>query len=226
MIKNMPKNEQPREKFKNSGVANMSNAELLALILSSGNKENNVMDIANNILYHFNDIATLSDATLQELMTIKGVGMVKAMHILSAIELGKRAMMMPKSEIIFRNQETIYNYFKPKIVSFKEEHLYVIYLDTKGYTIDIKEIAIGTSSMTFIDSKIIFKWAYKLSSSRFILVHNHPSGDPYPSLSDIKATDNLIKKAKIIDFELLDHVIIGEYAFSMRQELDSYHLFD
>lgn len=219
IIKEIPKNEQPREKLINYGVDAMSNAELLAIILGSGYKENSAIDVANQILYFINNINDLSEITIQELTSIKGVGNIKAMTIIAAVELGKRVFSMKKNQIKFKDANDIFDYFKPIVANFMEEHLYAIYLNAKGYAIEVKEISIGSRSSTLIDEKVIFKWAYKLSSSHFILVHNHPSGDPYPSLNDIKYTESLVKKAKVIDFELVDHVILGNYAFSMRRDL-------
>ena len=107
----------------------------------------------------------------------------------------------------------------------KQEHLYVIYLDLKGKVTAIKNLTIGTISSTLIDANLIFKWAYKLSSTNFILVHNHPSGDATPSIADIKLTIDLVKKSKIINLEVVDHVIIGDEYFSMRKNLKDIKVF-
>jgi DNA repair protein RadC len=107
----------------------------------------------------------------------------------------------------------------------KQEYLYVIYLDVKGKVTAIKNLTVGTITSTLIDSNLIFKWAYKLSSNKFIIVHNHPTGDSTPSIADIKITIDLVKKSKVISFEVIDHIIIGDDCFSMKRDLKDMKVF-
>ena len=123
-----------------------------------------------------------------------------------------------QEEVSFLEAFEVYNYLKNEVQFLKEEHLYVFYLNNKGKLIDKKLLGIGTINQTLIDSKVIFKWAYKLSSTAFILVHNHPSGDESPSKADLKITEIIKKQSNTLGLYFLDHIIIGKYYYSMAKE--------
>ena len=218
LLKEVPLCEQPREKLLIEGSSKLSNVELLAILLRTGCKDENVLEVAKKVVYLLEDITDLSDLTIQELTNIKGIGLSKAITILASVELGKRINEYKQTRYNFKNPSEIFAYFYPRLKDLKQEHLYVIYLDLKGRITAIKNLTIGTVSSTLIDANLIFKWAYKLSSTNFILVHNHPSGDPYPSKEDMELTNKIRKASKIIDVELLDHIIIAKNDyFSFKQ---------
>lgn len=225
ILKEVPMCERPREKLLLEGSDKLTNIELLAILLRTGCKDENVLEVAKKVVYLLEDITELSDLTIQELTNIKGIGESKAITILASVELGRRINEYKQTRFNFANPSEIFEYFYPRVKDLKQEHLYVIYLDLKGKTIGIKNLTIGTISSTLIDANLIFKWAYKLSSTNFILVHNHPSGDSTPSIADIKLTIDLVKKSKIINFEVLDHVIIGDDYFSMRKNIKDVKVF-
>lgn len=225
ILKEVPMCERPREKLLLEGSDKLTNIELLAILLRTGCKDENVLEVAKKVVYLLEDITELSDLTIQELTNIKGIGESKAITILACVELGRRINEYKQNRFNFANPSEIFEYFYPRVKDLKQEHLYVIYLDLKGKTIGIKNLTIGTISSTLIDANLIFKWAYKLSSTNFILVHNHPSGDPTPSIADIKLTIELVKKSRIINFEVLDHVIIGDEYFSMRKNIKDIKVF-
>lgn len=225
ILKEVPSCERPREKALCEGFDKLSNIELLALLIRSGTKDENAIDIAKKIVYCLEDISSLSTMSITELINFKGIGKSKAIEILAAVELGKRININKEKTLSFANPQSIFEYFKPRFNSVEQENLYVIYLDTRGKVTSIKHISAGTHTQTLIDSKSIFKWAYKLNSSSMILVHNHPSGDPTPSIADYKITSELVKQAKIVNFEIIDHVIIGNDYFSMKQHSKLYKVF-
>ena len=225
ILKEVPFCERPREKMLLEGSSKLSNVELLAILLRTGCKDENVLDVAKKVIYLLEDITDLSSLTIQELTNIKGIGKSKAITILASVELGKRISEHKQNKLTFANPSEIFDYFYPRVKDLKQEHLYVIYLDLKGKVIAVKNLTIGTISSTLIDANLIFKWAYKLSSTNFILVHNHPTGDSTPSVADIKLTMELVKKSKVINFEVIDHVIIGETYFSMRKNLKDIKVF-
>lgn len=225
ILKEIPTSERPREKVMLHGVESLTNIELIAILIRVGNKNENVLDVAKQIVYLFDNIASMTDLTVNELTQVKGIGESKAITILAAIELGKRMAAAKAENLFFSTPEAIFEYFYPRLKHVKNENLYVIYLDIKGKVIAIKHLTVGTINQTLIDSKDIFKWAYKYSSTSFILVHNHPSGDPTPSIADLKVTTQLVQQAKIVQFEVIDHIIIGESFFSMRRSCKNYKVF-
>lgn len=218
LLKEVPCPERPREKVLNDGIERLSNIEIIALLLGTGTRNFNVLDVAKNLVYYLEDISDLSRITLNELIEIEGIGKAKAITILAAVELGKRMQESSRKELNFSNPESIFEYFEPRMRFLTEETLYVIYIDIKGNVISIKQLTKGTQTQTLVDPKLIFKYAYKFGASSMILVHNHPTGDPTPSLADLKITAEISKMAKVINFEILDHVIIGKTVLSMRRQ--------
>lgn len=218
ILKELPVAERPRERAIEKGVSSLSNAELLAIILRTGSKKYSVLETSHMILSKVAKIQDLNYLSYEELKELEGIGMTKAITILSAIELGKRINQIDKEEVYFLEAFEVFNYLKNEVQFLKEEHLYVFYLNHKGKLIDKKLLGIGTINQTLIDSKIIFKWAYKLSATAFILVHNHPSGDETPSKPDLQITDIIKKQSKTLGLVFLDHIIIGKYYYSMAKE--------
>lgn len=206
LIKDLPEEEKPREKLKKYGVKNLTDEELIAIILRCGTKNMSVKDLAIKIKKEFK---TLSDLSYIELSKIKGVGEVKAITLLAAIELGIRSTYKEDKNIKLNRPENIYEFFKNKLIHLKQENLMAIFLDNKNKLIAYKTIFIGTINMSVSHPREIFKEAMKNSSVYIILVHNHPSGDPTPSVADLKFTNQVYKTSKIIGIPLLDHIIIG-----------------
>lgn len=222
ILKEIPVFERPREKVVNLGINYLSNVELLAIILRTGSKEHNVLRLSEEILYKLSSIKDLSTLTISELTKIKGIGITKAVTILACVELGLRIVNSSNNEITIKSGKNVYEHMKKYFLNAKEEHLYGIYLNAKGNIISTEELSKGTINTTLIDPDMIFKWYYKLSASAVILVHNHPSGDPTPSIPDLKKTEELIKKAKLLNINVLDHIIIGNEYYSIREN-DKYH---
>lgn len=206
LIKDLPEEEKPREKLKKYGVKNLTDEELIAIILRCGTKNMSVKDLAIKIKKEFK---TLSNLSYIELSKIKGVGEVKAITLLAAIELGIRSTYKEDKNIKLNRPENIYEFFKNKLIHLKQENLMAIFLDNKNKLIAYKTIFIGTINMSVSHPREIFKEAMKNSSVYIILVHNHPSGDPTPSVADLKFTNQVYKTSKIIGIPLLDHIIIG-----------------
>ena len=220
ILKEIPIYERPRERALDVGVENLSTTELLAIILRTGSKKYSVLETANLILSKSSKIQNLNFLSLEELVEIDGIGITKAITILSAIELGKRINQIEKNDISFFNPIEIYNYMKNELQSLTEERSYALYLNTKGKLIEKKLLTIGTINQTLIDSKIVFKWAYKLSASAFVLIHNHPSKDSTPSKQDLQITKEILKQSKTLGIFFIDHIIIGNDFYSMSQSTD------
>jgi DNA repair protein RadC len=210
LIKDIPILDRPRERFIKYGVINLSNEELLSIVLKTGYKGYSVKDISNNILKEIKDITDLKELTINKLIRINGIGEVKAITLLSAIELGRRVYSNKNNIIIkLNNSKEIYNYIKDKLIYKKQEYFYCLYLDTNNKLIEDKLLFIGTLNKANIRPREIFKYAYINDSTKIILIHNHPSNNVIPSKEDIILTKNIIDIAKIHNIKVLDHIIVG-----------------
>ena len=210
LIKDIPLLDRPRERFIKYGVNNLSNEELLSIVLKNGVKDYSVKDLSNNILKNIKDITDLKDININELTKIKGIGKVKAITLLSSIELGRRVYKdKDKINIKLNSSKLIYNYMKDKLKYKKQEYFYVLYLDNKKYLIEEKLLFIGTLDKANVHPREVFKYAYLNSSKSIILIHNHPSNDTLPSNEDLLLTKNIIEIGKIMGIQVIDHLILG-----------------
>lgn len=219
-IKNMAKEDRPREKLKERGVESMTNSELLAIIIGSGSKGKNVIELAQDILQSYdNNVGKLLELNIYDLMQHKGIGYVKALIIIASIELVKRGMSSfstNKAEHI-RTSNDIYEIFRPIIGFLSYEEFWAIYLNNNLNIIKKEKISIGSLTSTIVDIKRIIKFGIDLRATRLIIVHNHPSGNLTPSKDDMKITDKIAKAAFTFEITLEDHVIIsnnGYFSFS------------
>ena len=214
-IKNMPVSERPRERFIKYGKENLNTSELISIILSTGTKDKSVIDLSNNILNSIKDIDDLKDMTLNKLKEVDGIGEVKAIKLLSAIELGKRVYCEKNVlKIKLNNAQKVFEYMKDELNNSKQEYFYALYLDTKKNLIEKKLLFIGTINKSIVHPREIFKYAYLLSASSIICVHNHPSLDTLPSKEDIILTKSLIEIGNIQGIKVVDHIIIGKNYYS------------
>ena len=220
-IKELPITERPREKLYNYGPETLSNEELIAIIIRTGNRTESAVELGKKVLSKDNrGLVYLRDTTLQELMEIKGIGECKAAQILAAIELGKRINYFDALEKVKINQpSTIASLFMDEMRYLQKEHFRIIILDTKNQIIVTEEISVGTLNASIVHPRDVFNIAIKRNASSIILIHNHPSGDPTPSKEDKNITKRLIETGRITGIEVLDHIIIGDNKFlSFRHE--------
>ena len=211
-IKDLPLSERPREKLISYGVEALSNAELLALIIKTGNVEETAVEVAQKILSRDNrGIAYLADVSLEELMEVKGIGQSKASQILAAIEIGKRLNRIgPQDKIKISSPVVLVNLLMDEMRYLCKEHFKIAILDTKNQILAIENISIGTLNASIVHPRDVFKIAIKRNANSLILIHNHPSGDPNPSNEDISITNRLIDAGNLIGIKVLDHIIIGD----------------
>jgi len=199
---------RPRERLKREGIQVLSDAEILAVILQKGTREENVIDMSNRLISTYG-IDKLSSCSLQELQQIKGVGEAKAMQILAAFELQKRTRNNKTNKII-KCAKDVFEYCKPKLSHLQKEHFMILHLDTRNKIIKDETVSIGTLNSSLIHPREVFKSAIKESANSIILVHNHPSGDPEPSPEDKEVTEIISKAGELLNIKFLDHVIIGK----------------
>lgn len=220
-IKEIPTLDRPRERLLNMGVKYLSNEDLLAILLKTGNKKSNVKELALILLKEVGEIPNLSDISYEQLAKIKGIGIAKATTILAAIELGKRINVKPLIRERLNSPEKIFNYYRYLIGSKKQEYFCCVYLDNQKRIIKDKIIFIGTLNFSPVHPREIFKEAYLLSASSFVCIHNHPSNNPIPSKEDIITTKRLSEIGKLLGIPLVDHIIIGiDNYYSMLEQGD------
>ena len=218
-IKQLPETERPYEKLELYGEKALSNAELLAIIIKTGTKEESAVTIAQKILSlnpkQNNNLDFLKEITLTELMKIKGIGKVKAIQLKAVCELAKR-MTTPLNyrKVKVKRPEDIGNLLMEEMRLEKQELVKLILLNNKNEIINIKTIAQGGINSVNMTYKEILSEPIKIQASKIILVHNHPSGDSTPSKADIEITKKLLSLAQAFDIELLDHIVIGNQNFT------------
>lgn len=219
MIRDYPQNERPRERFVQNGPQSLSNHELLALLLGTGSREESVLQLANRMLSQFEGLRLLKDATLEELTRIKGIGTAKAIHVLAAVEIGRRIANHTLDErYVIRSPEDGAKYLMNDMRFLTQEHFVCLYLNTKNQVIHRQTIFIGSLNASIVHPREVYKEAVRRSAASVICVHNHPSGDPTPSREDIEVTKRLAESGKIVGIELLDHLIIGENKYVSLKE--------
>lgn len=220
LINDIPLEERPRERLLKYGVTNLSNEELIAIILKTGTKNKSVKSLATSILSSIDKITDLKNIKINTLMKITGIGKVKAIELISAIELGKRVFYNNeyKEKIKIKNAIDVYNLMSFRLENEKQEYFYCIFLDQKKYIIDTKLIFIGSLTMSIVHPREIFKEACLLSASSIICVHNHPSGNTNPSNEDINITNKLIESGNILGIPIIDHIIIGKDYYSFHEK--------
>lgn len=219
-IKEITVNERPMEKLKAFGVDTLSNSELLAILLGSGTKEKNAINLADEILkVHFKD-KNLLYASFDKLVEINGVGQSKACRILAGLEFGKRLNKIDKfTSISITNPSSVadylYEYYRD---SYREEFV-ILLLDTKNKVTYTKTVSLGSLNQTLVHPREVFRFAIMHNANSIILSHNHPSGDPTPSKEDIMITRRLIEVGNLIGIKVLDHIIIGDNKYiSLREK--------
>lgn len=218
-IKELPETERPYEKLELYGEKTLSNAELLAIIIKSGTKEETSVQIAQKILNlnydpQMGDLNFLKDVTLEELMQIKGIGKVKAIQLKAVCELAIR-MSKPSNyrKVQVKSTEDLANLVMEELRFEKREYVKLFLLNNKNEILKNINVAIGGTNFANVNMKEIIGEALKIKAPKMILVHNHPTGDPTPSRLDITFTDKLYNAAKMFDIELIDHIVIGDMKF-------------
>lgn len=209
LIKEIPIDERPRERFKKYGVKALSNEELLSIILRTGTGSKSVKDVSLDILKEYK-INELKDINFNSLKSIKGVGEVKAITIISAIELGKRVFSTSNLIYQIRTGDDVYNLVRDDMEDLLQEKFMAVYLDTKNKVIDKKVIFVGTVNSSSITPRDVFREAVKLNSVSMILIHNHPAGSISPSYEDVYLTNEFIKLGRMMGISVIDHLIIGK----------------
>jgi len=209
-IQDIPEEERPRERLIRNGPESLSNAELLGIILRTGSREENVVNLCSRILTEYS-IKQLSLANVSRLMQVHGIGKAKAAQVAAVFELARRLEIFveePKRKVC--SPKDVYTLMYPKMREQKKEKFITLCLDTKNQILKEEVVSIGSLNASIVHPREVFKSALLESSASVIMVHNHPSGDPSPSREDIMVTEKMVEGGKLLGIDVLDHIIIGE----------------
>lgn len=222
-IKELPSDERPYEKCRKNGPGTLSDAELLAIILRTGSKGMSSLSLARKLIQSEqckDGIQGICNFTLNELMKLKGIGIVKGIQILCVGELSRRiAKSTARKRLSFTSPDSIADYYMEDLRHEKQEKIVLVLLDTRGNLIHDKYIFSGSISQSLASPREIFLEALKQEAVNVVLLHNHPSGDPTPSREDIALTSRIAQCGKLLNIPLTDHIIIGDRKYvSFREQ--------
>lgn len=224
-IKSWSEDDRPREKLRDKGRGALSDAELIAILIGSGNSKQTAVDLSRDILKSFNNsLLQLSRSSLEELMRFKGIGEAKAISIAAALELGRRraedAALEERPQI--KNSRQAYNILAPAMRDLPHEMFKILLLDRASKVMSIETISSGGVAGTVVDVRMVFRPALDRLASAIILCHNHPSGNPSPSEADLTLTKKLHAAGKVLDIAIADHIIVADslyYSFADEGQL-------
>jgi DNA repair protein RadC len=219
-ITDLPSTDRPRERLAEIGASGLSNAELLAILLRVGIEGENAVRVAERLMTQLGGLPGLHRATYDELCDVRGIGPAKAAQLKAALELGRRiAISTPDSRPSISSPADAANLLMYAMAALDQEYLYVILLDTRNRVIgQTREVYHGSLNTSLMRVGEVFRDAVKANAAGIIVVHNHPSGDPSPSPEDVAVTRALVEAGKLLDIEVLDHLVFGRHRFVSLKE--------
>ncbi len=219
-IKDWSEDERPREKLVQKGKEYLSTAELLAILIGSGSREESALSLAQRILQDSGGLGELGSKSLDFFRQFKGMGLAKSVSLVAAMELGRRKLMTPvSSRAVISSSSDAYNLLGPFLADLGHEEFWIACLNRRNQILSKERISAGGISATVVDPKIIFNRSLLRSASSIILFHNHPSGNLSPSKEDIQLTRKVVEAGKLLEVKVLDHLIVGNgYYLSFADE--------
>jgi DNA repair protein RadC len=219
LLRDVPKEDRPRERMMIDGAEALSDAELIAILLRTGTRNESAVHLANRILRECGGLRHLVDMSISELTRIRGVGPAKAVQLRAAIELGRRLARRAASERpAIRKPEDAAKLVMEDLRSELREHFVCLFLNTKNQVLARETLSVGTLNASLVHPREVFRAAIKRGCASIICIHNHPSGDPTPSPEDISLTRRLHEAGTLIGIDVLDHIIIGDGRFISLKE--------
>jgi DNA repair protein RadC len=209
LIKDIPEDERPREKLLRNGAASLSDAEILALFFATGRAGTSAIELGREMINRFGSLRNMSRATTAELCQIPGIGPAKAAQLAAVFEFGRRLAHEPFNELSVASPEDVFSLIGPEMQMLAQESVRVILLNHRKRLIHLGEVFRGTGNESFANPSEILRKAISLGAHAFVVVHNHPSGDPTPSLADHEVTRRIKSAALAVGIEFTDHIIIG-----------------
>ena len=214
ILKELPSCEQPDIKAEKYGIGSLSDAELLAIIIRSGSNGNNVLNTARDILKECNGLNGLCDREDSRIRNIKGIGSVKALQLYAVGEIAKRISAARAYErLSFRDPDSIYSFYRNEFGMLRQEEVHILLLDTKLRLIREMTVSKGTVNSSLVSPSDVFRLALLNSAACFILMHNHPSGDPTPSKEDIVLTETIRDLGSRMQMPIIDHIVFGSHTY-------------
>ena len=212
-IHDLPKDERPRERLVKFGEQALSAQELLQLILGQGVAGESVTVTAQKLLAQFGSLQKLAEASIEELSSIRGIGLAKSAQIKAAFEISRRLSTQAPSykSKELTDPEKVYRLIKSKLKDYHKEHFYIIALNSRGHS--IAEVSVGSLNASVVHPREVFTEAIKNKAASVVFAHNHPSGDPEPSEDDLLLTKKLVESGKILGIEVFDHIIVAKDGF-------------
>lgn len=211
-IQDLPNDQRPREKLSQHGPSALDNAELMALFISTGTKGRSAIDIGRSLIQKYGSMAALGGLPVEELAKERGMGIAKASKLAAAFELGCRVAREQLREISLESPELIHDMFGPQMRHLTQEHVVVAVLDTRLRHVGTTVVSVGTVSESAAHPREVLRPVITRGAHGFVLIHNHPSGDPSPSRADESVTRRLVEASALMQVRFLDHVIIGRPA--------------
>lgn len=214
-IKDWSIDDRPREKLLSKGKENLSKAELITILIGSGSRKESALDLSHKILHSVNyNLHDLARLTVGDLCKFNGIGTAKAISIITALELGRRRLLeKAHQKSIINCSQDLFHRMAPILSDLIEEQFWVLYLNHRLQILHKKMIASGGFTQTLVDIRKIFKFALEYNATKIVLVHNHPTGNTNPSLSDKELTQRIKKAGYFIDIQILDHIIIAQNSY-------------
>jgi DNA repair protein RadC len=219
-IKELPPDGRPREKLKALGAGSLAEAELLAIILRVGTHGESVVDLANRLLSTYGGLAGLAHIPFTELCEVHGLGEAKACQLKAALEMGRRLLLaQPDERLQVRSPADLAPLLMLEMAPLDQETLRVVLLNTKNQVIKFTDVYRGSLNSSLVRVAEVFKEAVRVNAAAIIVAHNHPSGDPTPSTEDARVTEQIVAAGKLLEIEVLDHLVIGERSYvSLREK--------
>lgn len=218
-IREMPAGERPRERLRDFGPSALSNAELIAILLSTGTKGENVLSLATRLLSQHGGLNGLARLSFDDLRGERGLGTAKAAQLRAALELGLRlASSHPEERAVVRSPADVAGLLMTEMSLLSQESLRVVLLNTKNQVLRVSEVYHGSVDSAMVRPAEVFREAVRQNCPQLIAVHNHPSGDPTPSADDIAVTADLVQAGRYLDIDFLDHIVIGQGRFVSLKE--------
>jgi len=210
-MKDVAPHDRPREKLERLGASGLGDNELLALVLGSGSRALNALELANRLIHHAGSLQGLTRATAGELRCVAGIGRARAAQVLAAVELGRRTLVRDGVERPhLRSPAQLARYLLPQFGSGSVEQFGIVMLDSKSRLIRVKLVSTGSLDTTVVHPREVFREAAAAAAASIVLFHNHPSGDPTPSPDDVNLTARMVGAGTVMGIEVVDHVVLGD----------------
>jgi DNA repair protein RadC len=218
-IQDLPRADRPRERLIEHGPQSLSNSELIAVLLRIGGRSGNALELGRRLLDECGDLHGLGTRTIEEICELEDFGKAKASVLIAAIELGRRIASLTANESpVLSSPESVARLIQYEMSGLEQEHLKVIIVDTRNRLIKIKDVYCGSLNLSVIRVCEVFREAIRCNAAGLMIAHNHPSGDPSPSPEDVQITSEFVRAGRLLDINVLDHIIIGRGCFCSLRE--------